>query len=293
MGTRFSSPSTPARLTVGNAFPLLLELGAPELGVVAVRGRVDGREVDGAVLDAHLRHGQRLDAAHALDPADPLDDLVGQRVGAEDQDVGAAERSLRGPDAVGRLGGRLLSPAWVARGGRRTARGRRTAAVVVAAGREQGAEEQRGGRRGHRPARSPAHRTRVGAAPTPIRQSCARCGDSSRPLTNRCGLLQRPRDREPGDDAAEDQQDRTGNGGRAERAVEHRGVGVVVAAETDRHGERGDREERAGPGDGVVEPLAMPAFSSGAAASTVAVSGATISANPRPNTVRAGSRSIQ
>ena len=37
----------------------------------------------------------------------------------------------------------------------------------------------------------------------------------------------------------------------------------------------------------LLTPLAMPACSSGAAASTVAVSGATISASPRPNTIDA------
>ena len=101
-------------LAGGDPVPLLLEVGALDGRVVAVGRGVDRGQVDGAVLDAHLRHRQRLDAAHALDLADPLDDVVGQRGLAEHQDVGAPQRARPRPDPLGGLGRGPRSPVSLA-----------------------------------------------------------------------------------------------------------------------------------------------------------------------------------
>ena len=171
-------------LTRRHPVPLLLELGALGRRVVAVGGGVDGREVDGAVLDAHLGHRQPLDAADPVETADPVDHVVGERVLAEDQDVGVAQRSSAWPDAVGRVR-RRRGLARLGGGGsrRRTRLGRTGVGVVVATGGQPGREQDEDGR--HRcPPRSPAHRSRVGGPPHRFVR-IGPPGGPARPRTNR------------------------------------------------------------------------------------------------------------
>ena len=109
-------------LSGGHPVPLLLQLGARGGRVVAVGGGVDRGEVDGAVLDADLGHRQPLDAAHPVEPADPVDHVVGEGLLAEHQDVGVPQRALARPDALARLG-RRRRLARLARGRRRRTTG--------------------------------------------------------------------------------------------------------------------------------------------------------------------------
>ena len=81
------------------------------------------------------------------------------------------------------------------------------------------------------------------------------------------------------------------------RGRERRRVDAVVqlARELRRdHGaDGGDAEQAGGARDRVVEPEAIPACSSSASASTVAVSGATVADSPSENTSSAGSSSVR